>query len=266
LDILQSTHSVDAFVVTLNLLVDTDVEPRSAIPVIIRSAERLGVFGNELQKDQEDQEKPSALVIEVLGKLKERIHADRPVEGAAIGGAVMGAAIGYPTDKCPAKEDLTPPVSATGSSDYRTAVIGSLPPCPERPCLDCCNPPSEAEVLRALPSLGVEVPYVLEKSRCNVEIVTEKLVDKVGEERYYPLIGMAEMHHLRFKCSVYYTEKLEGNYPFTFTMMHPRVEVLYIDKDHLHLCPSPEKAKENPENDSWSHSFDGFQFQGGSPY
>jgi hypothetical protein len=30
---------------------------------------------------------------------------------------------------------------------------------------------------------------------------------------------------------------VESGYPFPFRCKRPRVEVIYIDKDHLHLCP-----------------------------
>ena len=80
LDILQTTHSVDAFVVTLNLLADADVEPRTAIPLIVRNAERLGIFGDSLAL--EDDDKPSALVVEVLGKLRDQLHEARTLKEA----------------------------------------------------------------------------------------------------------------------------------------------------------------------------------------
>src|SRR5689334_18430142 len=45
LSILEETQSVDTFKVTLELLVGGKADPQRTIPVVIRSAERLGIFG-----------------------------------------------------------------------------------------------------------------------------------------------------------------------------------------------------------------------------
>jgi hypothetical protein len=34
---------------------------------------------------------------------------------------------------------------------------------------------------------------------------------------------------------VYYKETIESGYPFPVKVTRPRVDVVYIDKDHLHL-------------------------------
>ena len=58
----------------------------------------------------------------------------------------------------------------------------------------------------------------------------------------YPLVGPAWLHHCHWKCTVYYTETFESGYPFPFRCKKPRIEVVYIDKDHLHVynCPDPQ--------------------------
>src|SRR2546423_13141705 len=45
LTILSETHSPDAFVVALGLLMDTKVQGRAVIPLILRNAERVGILG-----------------------------------------------------------------------------------------------------------------------------------------------------------------------------------------------------------------------------
>jgi hypothetical protein len=45
------------------------------------------------------------------------------------------------------------------------------------------------------------------------------------------------LHHCHWKCTVYYTETIESGYPFPFRCKRPRVQVVYVDLDHLHLYP-----------------------------
>jgi hypothetical protein len=90
------------------------------------------------------------------------------------------------------------------------------------------------------------VPYVYEEFRDNIQIVTERLVDKIDPPRFFPLVGWARLHHCHYKCTVYYTETRQSDYPFPYKVVKPRVQVVYIDKDHLHLepCGSPEAQQQ----------------------
>jgi hypothetical protein len=60
-------------------------------------------------------------------------------------------------------------------------------------------------------------------------------VDKIDPARFFPLIGPAQLHHCHWKCTIYFVETMESGYPFPFQCKTQRVEVVYIDKDHLHL-------------------------------
>jgi RNA polymerase sigma factor (sigma-70 family) len=93
--------------------------------------------------------------------------------------------------------------------------------------------PSEAEVLQALPKRPDRVAAILKVSRTDVTIVTEQLVKQVDPPRLYPQVGVAELHHCHWKCTVYYTEIVESSYPFPVSTKRPRVEVVYIDRDCL---------------------------------
>ncbi|HJT75591.1 MAG TPA: hypothetical protein VJ739_00145 [Gemmataceae bacterium] len=128
-------------------------------------------------------------------------------------------------------------------NDFRTPImppirVGYPPPL-------CEDPPSEAEVLRAMPHVKRGVPYGCEEFRDDIQIVSERLVDRIDPPRFYPLIGPAQLHHCHWKSTMYYTETVESGYPFPFRCRRPRVEVVYIDKDHLHLyvCNNPEAAQ-----------------------
>jgi hypothetical protein len=120
-------------------------------------------------------------------------------------------------------------------NDYRTPI---LPPIREGvPPPLCEDPPDESRILRAMPQVRRGVPYFYEEFRDNVEIVTERLVDKIDPPRFYPLIGPAQLHHCHWKCTIFYTETVESGYPFPFRCRKPSVEVVMMDLDHLHLYP-----------------------------
>ena len=125
-------------------------------------------------------------------------------------------------------------------NDYRTTIMPPIRPGTPPPL--CEDPPDDAMILRAMPHVIRGVPYFDEEFRDDIQIVTERVVDKIDPPRFFPLIGPSQLHHCHWKCTIYYTETIESGYPFPFRCKKPRVEVIYIDKDHLHLCPdgSPE--------------------------
>jgi hypothetical protein len=121
-------------------------------------------------------------------------------------------------------------------NDFRTPI---LPPIKEgAPPPICEDPPDESRILRALPKVTRGVPYFYEEFRDDINIVTELIVDKIDPPRFFPLVGPAQLHHCHWKCTVYYTETIESGYPFPFRCVRPRVQVVYMDLDHLHLAPN----------------------------
>lgn len=99
----------------------------------------------------------------------------------------------------------------------------------------CEDPPSDAEVLRAMPRVPRGVPYVYETFRDDVVIVKNRLVDKIDPPRFFPLVGPAQLHHCHWECVIYYTELCQSDWPFPIYAKKQRTQVIYIDKDHLHL-------------------------------
>lgn len=111
-----------------------------------------------------------------------------------------------------------------------------LPPVQDgKPAPLCEDAPSDVEVLRAMPRVARGVPYVFEQFRDDVVIVKNRLVDKIDPPRFFPLVGPAQLHHCHWECVVYYTETKQSDWPFPTYVRKRRVEVIYIDKDHLHL-------------------------------
>ena len=130
------------------------------------------------------------------------------------------------------------------TNDHRTPI---MPPIRDGyPAPLCEDPPSDREVLRLMPRVKRGVPFVYEEFRDDVQIIKNRLVDKIDPPRFFPLVGMAQLHHCHWECVVYYTETVQSSYPFPTYIKKKRVQVVYIDKDHLHLYvgPNPEMQKE----------------------
>ena len=128
-------------------------------------------------------------------------------------------------------------------NDFRTPILpeireGFPPPV-------CEDPPDEAAILRAMPRIARGVPYIYEEFRDNIETSAERIVDKIDPPRFFPLVGTAQLHHCHWKCTIFYDETAESGYPFPYRVKRPRVQVVYIDKDHLHLytCGTPETQR-----------------------
>ena len=126
-------------------------------------------------------------------------------------------------------------------NDHRVPILPAIPP-GHRPY--CEDPPDQAEILRAMPRVTRGIPYIYEEFRDEIEFTVEKLVDRVDPPRFIPLIGPAQLHHCHWKCTVYFTETIDSSYPFHFRVKRRRAEVVYIDKDHLHLCAGADQAKQ----------------------
>ena len=129
--------------------------------------------------------------------------------------------------------------------NHRDAKVPVLPPIPPGHKSFCEDPPDQREILRAMPRVTRGIPYIYEEFRDDVEFTVEKLVDRVDPPRFFPLIGPAQLHHCHWKCTVYFTETIDSSYPFPFRVKRRRAEVVYIDKDHLHLCVSGQDAQQS---------------------
>jgi hypothetical protein len=110
----------------------------------------------------------------------------------------------------------------------------------------CEDAPSDQEVLRAMPRVPRGVPYIYETFRDNIVIVKNRMVDKIDPPRFFPLVGPAQLHHCHWECVIYYDELVQSDYPFPVYLKKPRTQVIYIDKDHLHLYvgPNPETQRQ----------------------
>ena len=103
----------------------------------------------------------------------------------------------------------------------------------------CLDPPSEEEVWDKVPKFKRGSPVFYETQRNNVRILVEKIGEKVDPCKIYPLAGPCQVVHCHYKCTVYFQEGYWSDYPIPFHTVDNRVEVVYIDKDHLRRCGGP---------------------------
>ncbi len=127
------------------------------------------------------------------------------------------------------------------SNDNFTNILAPIPPGYTPLCED---PPDRDAIRRAMPAVIRGVPYVVEEFRDIDDYSIAKLVDEIDPPRFFPLVGPAQLHHCHWKVTVYYTQTLQSDWPIPFQTKKRRVEVVYIDKDHLHqFACTPEQMQ-----------------------
>lgn len=118
----------------------------------------------------------------------------------------------------------------------RMPILGPITPGTPEAALD---EPSDDQVMRALERARTTqggLPFLEEIQRNNVRIVKEKIADYVDKPRVYPVVGPARLHHVHYKCIVYFTEVTRVGWPVPYTTTDEEAqEVIYIDLDHLHM-------------------------------
>lgn len=106
--------------------------------------------------------------------------------------------------------------------------------------LFCLDAPYPDEVIRALPDeTGGGLTFIAETSRNNVRMVVEPIVDRLGECRFFPMVGPARIHFCHYKCTVYYDKTIRSDWPVPFSHTDQTIQVVYIDHDHLIRCAGP---------------------------
>ena len=108
------------------------------------------------------------------------------------------------------------------------------------------DPPSEEEVWNKVHKFKNGCPPFYETQRNNVRILIEKIGEKIDPCKVYPLAGPCQLVHCHYKCTIYYDELYWSDYPIPFNHVDHKVEVVYLDKDHLRRCGGPEVATSPP--------------------
>ena len=104
----------------------------------------------------------------------------------------------------------------------------------------CQDPPSQDEVMRAMPNItsGGWV-FLAETSMNNVRIVVEPIVDRIDDCRFFPMVGPARLKHCHYKATIYFDKTIRSGWPVPFSHKDESIEVVYIDHDHLIRCAGP---------------------------
>lgn len=92
------------------------------------------------------------------------------------------------------------------------------------------DPPTPEEVTLALGLGGPDIH--------DLKTVVEPFVDKTDGVSYYPNIGLAQMHHVHYICTAYYSTDLNG----------PSIAVIYMDRDQLHRYVMGDATASAPAN------------------
>ncbi|MDZ4821120.1 MAG: hypothetical protein SGJ20_19315 [Planctomycetota bacterium] len=104
--------------------------------------------------------------------------------------------------------------------------------------------PSDDECIEALESarpVRGGLPFLDEKQRNNVRFAKYKIADFIDPPRVYPLIGPAQLHHVRYKIVINFEETTRVGWPIPYTLQNDEAqEVVYIDHDHFHMVGNPE--------------------------
>jgi hypothetical protein len=158
-----------------------------------------------------------------------------------LGTAVNGARFWWTTPVIPVSAYYSEAIEDAYWREERYDKVPILDPVEgENAPLFCMDPPSQDEVMRALPNdTSAGWTFVAETSRNNVRIVVENIVDRIDDCRFFPMAGPARLHHCHYKCTVYYDKTIRSDWPIPFTHRDETVDVVYVDHDHLIRCAGP---------------------------
>lgn len=93
------------------------------------------------------------------------------------------------------------------------------------------DPPSDEQILRSL--ADESVPFARRVIRDDVRIRIERVADRIGEPRFYPLVGVAQLHSQHYKCIVHSLKTTQIDWPITIDLVEQPRETVYIDNERL---------------------------------
>jgi len=98
--------------------------------------------------------------------------------------------------------------------------------------------PSDDQIMRALEKvrpLEGGIPLLHTTQRNDVQIIKEKIADYVDEPRMIPMVGPCQVHHVHYKCIIYFSENTFVGWPVPYKKENKDAqEVIYIDHCHFH--------------------------------
>ena len=150
-----------------------------------------------------------------------------------VSGPTLGVA-GVPVPVSPYHQQKAEDYAFEQARYHKVAI---LPPIADENHI-ALDPPTDDQVQRELnrvrPVDG-SVPG-LETTIRNIKGITKELIaDYVDPPRVVPMVGPAQLHHAHYKCTVYFEEITQVGWPIPHQIKtDDGIEILYIDKDHLH--------------------------------
>jgi hypothetical protein len=187
-----------------------------------------------------------------MKKMNLRIAACMTLFAAAIASGCFGLAGGFslgifgvPVPVSPyfqgAYEDMAFEKDRYGQVPVLPPIVDGVP--------EGLDAPSDDEVIRLLekakPNNG-GVPFLETRYRNNVKIKKELIADYVDPPRFFPMVGPVQVHHVHYKCTVYFEQNVRVGWPIPYSIEKKDAqEVIYIDKDHLlAVANAPEMGDE----------------------
>ena len=102
----------------------------------------------------------------------------------------------------------------------------------------CPNPPTEDEVWNRVPKSKGDGASPSTARRDTAVFLIEKVGEHIDPGKTYPASGPIRLVHCHYKCTVGFDESSPSEYPLPIRKVDRRVEVVYIDKDHLRRLPA----------------------------
>lgn len=128
-----------------------------------------------------------------------------------------------------------------------TAPLLDTPQSHTEETLYCLRPPTDAEMMLALsmdskdqsfPGGGI-VDHLLPNPSSpfsDFRFVIEPIADTIDAPRFFPGIGLAQLHVCEYKCTAYYESQLNG----------AAIGIIYLDRNHLVSVSSEAATPANP--------------------
>ena len=153
-----------------------------------------------------------------------------------------------PTDRKPSDEprDFHKEEDSLWHNSYRNfSGPPILPPIQPGAACSAMDAPSEGEVMKKLEKARpIENSAQCKVERNRVRIVSKMIQDCLDPPRIMPLVGPVQVHHMHWKCTVYFKEVIYTNEPKPHTTVDEDCqEVIYVDRDHLHRVGKEETAE-----------------------
>ncbi len=132
---------------------------------------------------------------------------------------------------------LLPTLAVPPAANALTAAIPE-----ERANHVCPNPPTEDEVWSRVSKSKGDGASPSTAKRSTAVFLIEKVGEHIDPGKTYPAGGPVRLVHCHYKCTVGFDETSPSEYPLPGRKVDHRVEVVYLDKDHLRRVSTPAVA------------------------